>query len=117
PYVEVWGTGSASREFLFVRDAAEGVVMAADRYNDLEPVNLGTGKEIRIRALAELICELCGFRGELRWDSSKPDGQPRRRLGTSRARERFGWTARTDFRDGLQQTIAWYEQTRHERLQ
>ena len=81
PTVEVWGTGSASREFLFVRDAAEGVVAAAATYHDPDPVNLGTGKEITIRALAELICELCGYRGELRWDATKPDGQPRRVRG------------------------------------
>ncbi len=112
PFVEVWGTGSASREFLFVRDAAEGVAAAAAKYNDPDPVNLGSGREITIRALVELICELCGFRGELRWDPSKPDGQPRRCLDTTRARERFGWSARTDFRDGLRETIAWYEQAR-----
>jgi nucleoside-diphosphate-sugar epimerase len=111
-HVEVWGTGSASREFLFVRDAAAGVAAAADRYNDPDPVNLGTGREITIKALAELICELCGFRGELRWDPSKPDGQPRRCLDTTRARERFGWSATTDFRDGLRESIAWYEQAR-----
>jgi GDP-L-fucose synthase len=113
-HVDVWGTGSASREFLFVRDAAEGVVAAADRYDDPEPVNLGTGREITIRALAELICELCGFRGELRWDPSKPDGQPRRCLDTTRARERFGWQATTGFRDGLRQTIDWYERSKEE---
>ena len=111
PFVEVWGTGSASREFLFVRDAADGVVAAAARYNDPDPVNLGSGREITIKALAELICELCGFRGELRWDPTKPDGQPRRCLDTSRARERFGWSATTPFRDGLRETIDWYERT------
>jgi GDP-L-fucose synthase len=110
--IEVWGTGSASREFLFVRDAAEGIVAAADRYDAAEPVNLGSGQEITIRALAELICDLCGFTGELRWDTTKPDGQPRRCLDTSRAKERFGWTATTDFREGLKQTIAWYERNR-----
>ena len=112
PFVEVWGTGSASREFLFVRDAAEGVVAAAARYNDPDPVNLGSGQEITIKALAELICELCDFRGELRWDPTKPDGQPRRCLDTSRARERFGWVATTPVRDGLRQTIDWYERAR-----
>ncbi len=110
--IEVWGTGAASREFLFVRDAAGGVVAAADRYDNPDPVNLGTGTEITIRALAERICALCGYRGELRWDSSRPDGQPRRCLDTTLARERFGWTARTDFRDGLRETIEWYEQAR-----
>src|SRR5262245_2192779 len=96
-HIDVWGTGSASREFLYVTDAAEGVAAAADRYDHPDPVNLGSGREITIRALAELIGELCGFRGELRWDPSKPDGQPRRCLDTSRARERFGWSAKTDF--------------------
>jgi GDP-L-fucose synthase len=110
--VEVWGTGSASREFLFVRDAAEGVVAAAATYHDPDPVNLGTGQEITIRALVELICELCGYRGELRWDATKPDGQPRRCVDASRAKERLGWVARTQLRDGLRQTIDWYERTR-----
>jgi nucleoside-diphosphate-sugar epimerase len=111
-HVEVWGTGLASREFLFVRDAAEGLVAAAAAYNDPDPVNLGTGREITIRELAGLICALCGFPGELRWDPSKPDGQPRRCLDTSRARERFGWVATTGLRDGLRETVAWYEAAR-----
>lgn len=115
PVVEVWGTGTASREFLFVRDAAEGIVAAADRYDDPEPVNLGSGREITIRELAHLIRELCGYRGELRWDATKPDGQPRRCLDTTRARERFGWTAKTDFVDGLRETIAWYQGVKTER--
>jgi GDP-L-fucose synthase len=109
-HLEVWGTGSASREFLFVRDAAEGIALAAEHYDKPEPVNLGSGREITIRALAEMICELCGFRGELRWNPSKPDGQPRRCLDTTRARDEFGFTARTPFREGLVETIAWYEQ-------
>lgn len=112
PFVEVWGTGSASREFLFVRDAAEGFVAAAERYDDPDPVNLGSGREITIRDLADQIRELCGYRGELRWDATKPDGQPRRCLDTSRATDRFGWTAKTEFADGLRETIAWYEQAR-----
>jgi GDP-L-fucose synthase len=111
-HLEVWGTGSASREFLFVRDAADGIAAAADRYDSPDPVNLGSGREITIRALAELICELVGFRGELRWDATKPDGQPRRCLDTTRARERFGWAARTPFRDGLRETVDWYERSR-----
>lgn len=111
-YIDVWGTGSASREFLFVRDAAEGIAAAAARYSDPDPVNLGSGKEITIKALTELICELCQFKGELRWDPTKPDGQPRRCLDTTRAKERFGWQATTAFRDGLRETIAWYEQAR-----
>ncbi len=111
-YIDVWGTGAASREFLFVRDAAEGIVLATERYDDPEPVNLGNGREITIRALTELICELCRFDGQLRWDPTKPDGQPRRCLDVSRAKERFGWVAKTDFRDGLREAIAWYEQGR-----
>jgi GDP-L-fucose synthase len=111
-HIDVWGTGSASREFLFVRDAAEGVAAAAAQYNDPDPVNLGTGREITIRALAELICKLCRFRGELRWDRNQPDGQPRRCLDTTRARERFGWEATTGFGDGLRQTIDWYERSK-----
>jgi GDP-L-fucose synthase len=114
-FIDVWGTGSASREFLFVRDAAEGIALAADRYDEPDPVNLGNGREITIRALTELICELCDFAGELRWDSSKPDGQPRRCLDTSRAKERFGWAATTEFRDGLHETISWYEKSGRKR--
>jgi GDP-L-fucose synthase len=107
-HIVVWGTGSASREFLYVRDAAEGIVLATERYDDPEPVNIGSGQEITIRELVELIKELTGFRGDVRWDTSKPEGQPRRRLDTSRARERFGFEARTDFRTGLWATIDWY---------
>jgi GDP-L-fucose synthase len=109
PFVEVWGTGSASREFIYVEDAAEAIALATERYDGDEPVNVGAGFEITIKELATFIQELTGFRGELRWDTSKPDGQPRRMLNTSRARERFGFTARTGFREGLQNTIAWYE--------
>ncbi|MBA4189041.1 MAG: GDP-fucose synthetase [Planctomycetaceae bacterium] len=112
--IDVWGTGSASREFLYVTDAAEGIVAAAARYDAPDPVNLGNGREITIKALTELICELCGFSGDLKWDATKPDGQPRRCLDTSRAKERFGWSAKTEFRDGLRETIAWYEQARQE---
>ena len=109
-HIEVWGTGSASREFLYVDDAADGIVLAADRYDDPEPVNLGTGREITIRDLVALIVELTGFEGEVRWDTTKPDGQPRRALDTSRARERFGFVARTDFEEGLRTTIVWHGQ-------
>lgn len=112
PFIDVWGTGSASREFLFVRDAAEGIALAAANYDSPDPVNLGSGMEITVRKLCELICELCQFRGELRWDPTKPDGQPRRCLDVTRARERFGFVAKTDFREGLKETIAWYEQER-----
>ncbi|MBL8794977.1 MAG: GDP-L-fucose synthase [Planctomycetia bacterium] len=108
--IQVWGSGTASREFLFVRDAAEAIVLATERYDGPEPVNIGSGREISIRDLTTLICELVGFRGAIQWDTSKPDGQPRRCLDTSRAREAFGFTARTEFRAGLQETVAWYEQ-------
>jgi GDP-L-fucose synthase len=104
----VWGTGSASREFLYVDDAAEGIVLAAERYDGDEPVNLGVGREITIRELVELIARLTGFTGEIRWDTTKPDGQPRRALDTSRARDWFGFQATTSFEDGLRRTIEWY---------
>ena len=110
--IEVWGTGSASREFLYVADAAEGIVLASERYDGRDPVNLGVGREITIKALVELIVRLTGFKGEVRWDPTKPDGQPRRALDTSRARERFGFEARTTFEDGLRRTIEWYEAIR-----
>jgi GDP-L-fucose synthase len=110
--LEVWGTGSASREFLFVRDAAEGIALAAEHYNKPDPVNLGSGQEITIRQLAETVCDLCAFRGEIRWDATKPDGQPRRCLSTERARREFGFAASTSFRDGLAETIAWWEKHR-----
>src|SRR3954447_25260934 len=108
-HIDVWGTGSASREFLYVDDAAEGIVLAADGYDGAEPVNLGVGREITIRELVELIVRLTGFQGEVRWDASKPDGQPRRALDTSRAQREFGFEARTSFEDGLEATIDWYE--------
>ncbi len=112
-HIEVWGTGSASREFLYVDDAAEGIVLAAERYDGAEPVNLGVGREITIRELVTMIAELTGFRGELRWDASKPDGQPRRALDTSRGRKRFGFLATTSFQDGLRRTIDSYERIVH----
>ncbi len=111
-YIEVWGTGAASREFLYVDDAAEGIVLAAERYDGAEPVNLGVGREITIRELVELIARLVSFKGKIRWDPSKPDGQPRRALDTDRARERFGFAARTGFEEGLRRTIEWYEDNR-----
>ena len=110
-HIDVWGTGSASREFLYVEDAAEGIVLATERYDDADPVNLGVGREIIIRDLVRLIVEVTGFEGDVRWDSSKPDGQPRRALDTSRARERFGFQAATTFEDGLRATIEWYERS------
>ena len=104
-----WGTGNASREFLYVDDCAEAIVTAVAKYDDAEPVNIGTGREITIRALAELIARLTGFDGRIRWDATRPDGQPRRCLDVSRARERFGFEARTDLETGLRHTIEGYE--------
>lgn len=112
--IEVWGTGLATREFLFVRDAAEAVVLACERYDGADPVNVGSGREISIRELVQLICQLCGFRGDVLWDASKPDGQPRRCLDTSRAKSLLGWEATTEFETGLAETIAWYEKSRSE---
>ena len=109
--VEVWGTGAATREFLYVDDAAEGIVLAAERYDGREPVNLGSGMEISIRGLAELIARETGFTGEIVWDTSKPDGQPRRALDVTRAEELFGFRARVDFIEGLRKTIEWYRTT------
>ena len=111
-HIDVWGTGSASREFLFVEDAARGIVLATERYDGADPVNLGVGHEIRIRELVELIARLTGFDGEIRWDLSKPDGQPRRALDTSRARDAFGFEATTSFEHGLRRTIDWYRGAR-----
>ena len=110
--IEIWGTGSASREFLYVDDAAEGIVLASERYDGADPVNLGVGREITIRDLVGLIAALTEFQGEIRWDATKPDGQPRRALDTSRARDRFGFMATTSFEDGLRRTVEWYETTR-----
>jgi GDP-L-fucose synthase len=110
-HIDVWGTGTASREFLFVRDAARAVALAAEHYNDPAPVNIGSGKEITIRALVEMICDLASFHGEIRWDATKPDGQPRRCLDTSRAKQAFGFEASTPLRDGLRETIACYEKS------
>lgn len=107
-HIDVWGTGTATREFLYVEDAAEGIALATERYDDGDPVNLGTNEEIAIKDLAELISKLVGFDGELRWDETKPDGQPRRRVDASRAKERFGFEATTPFEDGLRTTIDWY---------
>jgi GDP-L-fucose synthase len=106
--VVLWGDGSPTREFLFVDDCADGLLLAATRYDGGDPVNLGTGVETSIRELAELIAELTGFEGELTWDTSMPNGQPRRQLDASRAEQLFGFRARTPLRDGLARTIAWY---------
>jgi len=107
-YIDVWGTGAASREFLYVEDCARVIVLATQLYDKPEPVNIGAGREIRIRELVEQISELTGFRGDVRWDSSKPDGQPRRCLDVSKAEREFGFRAQTDFRAGLHKTIEWY---------
>jgi GDP-L-fucose synthase len=106
--VVVWGTGNPSREFLFVEDAAEGIIAATERYDKADPVNLGTGKEIKINQLVTLIAKLTGFNGNIVWETSKPDGQPRRCLDTSRAKKEFGFEAKTDLTSGLQETIEWY---------
>lgn len=108
--VEVWGTGKATREFLNVKDAARGIVMAAQEYDAAEPVNLGSGQEISIQDLADLISELTGYEGEFRWNSNRPDGQPRRCLDVSRAFTNFGFRAEIGLREGLQETIAWYRE-------
>ena len=110
--VVCWGTGKPTRGFLYVEDAAEGILLAAEKYNKSDPVNLGTDLEISIQDLAELIAKLCRFKGRIRWDSSKPDGQPRRKLDTSRAEQEFGFKAKVDFRKGLKRTIEWYRNNR-----
>jgi GDP-L-fucose synthase len=110
--IVVWGDGSASREFLHARDAAEAIVLAAGRYDKSDPVNLGAGFEITIRELVPLVARACRFEGEIAWDTSKPNGQPRRMLDTSRAEREFGWRARIPFEEGLRETVAWYEKHR-----
>ena len=112
PTVTCWGTGSASREFLYVEDAAEAIVLAAERYNKADPVNIGSGHEITVGELAALLCKLTGFEGELIWDRTQPDGQPRRRLDVTRAEREFGFLAKTSLADGLQRTIEWYRSCR-----
>lgn len=111
-FIEVWGTGSATREFLYVDDAAEGIALACESYDGEEPINLGTDEEVAIKDLAELICKIAGFDGELRWDPSKPDGQPRRRVDTQRARELLGFEAKVGLEEGLTRTIDWYRSNR-----
>lgn len=108
--IMAWGTGRATREFLYVEDAAEAIVAAAEKYEKPEAVNLGSGEEISIREVVEVTRTLVGFEGAIRWDATKPDGQPRRCLDTSRAIAEFGWRARTKLREGIQKTISWYEQ-------
>lgn len=108
PTITAWGTGKPTREFLYVEDAAEGILLATERYNKPDPVNLGAGFEISIKDLVELIAKLTGFKGEIIWDTSKPDGQPRRMLDTSRAEREFGFKAKTSLEEGLKKTIEWY---------
>lgn len=112
--ITAWGTGEPTREFLYVKDAAEGILNGTKQLNESVPINLGSGMEISIRDLVNLIADLTEFEGEIKWDSSKPDGQPRRRLNTTRAKEKFGWEASTEFEEGLQETIRWYESNRDE---
>ncbi|MGV8129882.1 MAG: GDP-L-fucose synthase family protein [Methanolinea sp.] len=114
--VEVWGTGSASREFLYVDDAAKAIVLAAERYNKPDPVNIGAGNEISIKKLVEIIAKFTGFQGKIHWDTSKPDGQPRRGLDVSRAEREFGFRASTSFEDGLKRTIEWYQKSMNFKL-
>jgi GDP-L-fucose synthase len=111
-HIVVWGTGKPTREFLYVEDAAEGILLATERYEASAPINLGSGMEISIKDLVHLIARLTGFEGEIRWDTSKPDGQPRRCLDVSKARQVFGFQAKTDFCEGLASTIRWYWQVR-----
>jgi GDP-L-fucose synthase len=108
----VWGDGSPTREFLYVEDAADGIVAAAEKYNGAEPVNLGSGYEISIKDLAEMICRMTGFKGKLIWDATKPNGQPRRGLDVSRAKEYFGWSAQVPFDVGMRRTIEWFKQNK-----
>ena len=108
--IVVWGTGKATREFLYVEDCAEAILLATEKYNKEDPVNIGAGFEISIKELAELIAELTGFKGRIVWDSTKPDGQPRRMLDTTRAFQEFGFKARTNFREGLKEAIEWYKE-------
>ncbi len=107
-YINVWGTGNATREFLYVEDAAEGILLATEKYNKPEPVNLGSGTEISIKDLVEMICKIMSFNGEIMWDNSKPDGQPRRQLDVSKAKQEFDFSSDTSFENGLKQTIDWF---------
>ena len=111
-FIECWGTGSASREFIYAADAAEGILLATEKYENPEPVNIGAGFEITIKDLAEKIADLTGFDGQIRWDPSKPDGQPRRCLDTTRAKKEFGFQAQTNFEIGLKATIDWYRKNK-----
>jgi len=113
-HITCWGTGKVSREFIYVEDAAEGILLAAEHYNKPEPVNIGAGFEITIKDLVEKIAKFTSFKGEIKWDSSKPDGQPRRRLDTSKAEKEFNFTAKTPFEEGLKETVDWYISRRNQ---
>jgi len=113
--ITVWGSGAATREFLYVEDAAEAIIRATEKYDGAQPINIGSGKEITIKELVEKIAASCGFSGRIRWDRTKPDGQPRRLLDTSRAQAALGFRAPTDFADGLRKTVDWYRRTRGSR--
>ena len=106
----VWGTGKPTREFLYVGDAARAIILATEKYNKPEPANLGANREIKITDLIKIICELMGFKGEIRWDKTKPDGQPRRMVDANLAKKEFGFKSKTDFETGLKKTIKWYEE-------
>jgi len=110
--ITLWGTGEPSREFIYVEDASEGILLASEKYDEPDPVNLGTGNEITISDLAGLIAELTEFNGTITWDRMKPDGQPQRCLDTSKAKERFGFEAKTGLEEGLRRTIEWYKENR-----
>jgi GDP-L-fucose synthase len=112
PSITVWGTGKATREFLYVEDCAEAIVLATEKYNKPDPINIGAGFEISIKELVGLIAKLTAFKGEILWDASKPDGQPRRKLDISRAEQEFGFRAKTSFEKGLRKTIDWYLSTK-----
>ncbi|MDO8516290.1 MAG: GDP-L-fucose synthase [bacterium] len=114
--IDVWGTGRATREFLYVEDAAEGIISAVEKYDGEEPVNIGSGMEISIKNLIELICKLMQYKGALRWDITKPDGQPRRMLDVSRAEKEFGFKAKISFEEGLKKTIDWYQAADHKNV-
>lgn len=111
-YIEVWGDGSASREFLYVKDAVEGIILAAEKYNKSDPINLGSSFEIYIKDLVETIAKVTGFKGKIHWDKTKPNGQPRRKLDTSLAKKEFGFKSTTTFEDGLKDTVDWYKKNR-----
>lgn len=112
PFVEVWGTGKATREFLYIEDAAKAIVLATEKYDNSEPVNIGSGMEISIKDLVQTICSISGYKGKIKWDKTKPDGQPRRQLDTTRAQKEFGFKAKTDFKKGLKNEIEWYRKNK-----